>query len=167
MSSLNKFNERLSINTHSLIIIKKAEKEHSNEIVEFQVKMALETEGINLDKLTVQPGVSAVLDDSAKGSYYVTLLNGVVVASLLVTYEWSDWRNGQVFWIQSLYVIPERRKMGIFRKMYSFSKSEVLKNDTVMGIRLYLDKSNKMAIKVYKSLGINDEHYQLFEWIIN
>ena len=148
-----------------MFTIRKAVIGHINEIVKFQLNLALETEGITLTEPTVREGVDAVFNDPSKGNYYVVVLNNQLVASLLVTYEWSDWRNGQVIWIQSLYVTPEKRKQGIFKYMYSFLKSEVQKNEVIIGIRLYVDKSNEVAINTYRALGMNGEHYQMFEWI--
>jgi GNAT superfamily N-acetyltransferase len=134
-------------------------------IVDFQLKMAAETEGIQLDESTVFKGVSAVVEDNNKGQYYVTEINGKLVASLLTTFEWSDWRNGTILWIQSVYVLKEYRRKGVYRNMYSHIKNLVLENTKLNGIRLYADKSNFPAHKTYKELGMNHDHYITFEWL--
>jgi GNAT superfamily N-acetyltransferase len=134
-------------------------------LVDFQLKMASETEGIDLHEPTVFLGVSAVLNDNAKGKYYVTETGGQVIASLLTTYEWSDWRNGTVLWIQSVYVLPEFRRKGIYRNMYAYLKQQVTENNYLKGIRLYADKSNHIAHKTYKELGMSPDHYLTFEWL--
>ncbi len=136
-----------------------------NSIVSFQLKMAAETEGIILNESTVIDGVKAVINDSSKGRYYVTEINGRIVASLLTTYEWSDWRNGTILWIQSVYVIDEYRRKGVYRNMYSHIKKLVLENQNLNGIRLYTDKSNVTAHNTYRQLGMSPDHYITFEWL--
>jgi GNAT superfamily N-acetyltransferase len=134
-------------------------------IVDFQLKMAAETEGIELHEPTVLKGVTAVITDNSKGQYYVTEINGKIIASLLTTYEWSDWRNGTILWIQSVYVLNEFRRKGVYRNMYSHIKQLVLENDKLNGIRLYADKSNHPAHKAYQKLGMSPDHYVTFEWL--
>lgn len=134
-------------------------------IVDFQLKMAAETEGIELDEPTVLKGVTAVISDNTKGQYYVTEINNKIVASLLTTYEWSDWRNGTILWIQSVYVLNEYRRKGVYRNMYSYIKQLVLENEKLNGIRLYADKSNHPAHKTYQKLGMSPDHYVTFEWL--
>ena len=129
----------------------------------FQQKMALETENYHLDTDTVLKGVQAVFNDASKGKYYIVEDDGKVIASLLTTYEWSDWRNSFVIWIQSVYVLPEYRKSGVFKLMYSEIKKIVAGNPDYSGIRLYVDKTNIKAHEVYKKVGMESEHYSLFE----
>ncbi len=147
------------------MIVRKATIEDVDSIVDFQLLMATETEEILLDINVVTKGVSAVLKDKLKGQYYIAELEGKVVSSLLTTFEWSDWRNGTVLWIQSVYVLQEFRRKGIYRSMYSFIKEEVLNDVNLKGIRLYADKSNYPAQKTYKSLGMSPDHYVTFEWL--
>ena len=147
------------------MFVRKATSNDLNEIVDFQLLMAKETEDILLDKKIVTKGVLAVLTDNSKGQYYVAELNGEVMSSLLTTFEWSDWRNGTVLWIQSVYVLPKFRRKGVYRTMYSFIKGEVLNNRNLKGIRLYADKSNLPAQKTYKTLGMSPDHYVTFEWL--
>lgn len=145
--------------------VRKATTDDIVSIVDFQLKMAAETEGVQLNESTVFKGVLAVIDDKSKGQYYVTEINKKVVASLLTTFEWSDWRNGTVLWIQSVYVLKEYRRKGIYRNMYSHIKNLVLENEKLNGIRLYADKSNTTAHKTYQDLGMNHDHYITFEWL--
>jgi ribosomal protein S18 acetylase RimI-like enzyme len=147
------------------MIVREAKPGEEWNIVEFQLSMAHETESIELDRNTVEKGVAAIFNDSAKGRYYVTELDGKIIGSLLTTFEWSDWRNGIVLWIQSVYVLPEFRRKGVYRNMYSHLKDMVLKSDKLKGIRLYADKSNHAASKTYKNLGMSPDHYITFEWL--
>ncbi len=147
------------------MIIRKARSSDIYPIVDFQLKMALETEQLELNKTTVEKGVTAVVFDSAKGQYYVAEVNGNVVGSLLTTYEWSDWRNATILWIQSVYILPEFRRKGVYRNLYSHLKEIVEKDSQLNGIRLYADKSNIVAHKTYESLGMNPDHYITFEWM--
>lgn len=145
--------------------VRKATIKDYQSIVNFQQAMARETEGIELLLDPLEKGVKAVLEDPSKGIYYVAEINKKVVSSLLTTYEWSDWRNGTVLWIQSVYVMPQYRRRGVYRKMYTHIKSMVLSSDNLMGIRLYADKSNLAAHKTYENLGMNQDHYITFEWL--
>ncbi|MDX8338571.1 GNAT family N-acetyltransferase [Draconibacterium sp. IB214405] len=147
------------------MIVRQATKKDHEAIVQFQLAMAHETEGIELHQPTVIKGVEAVLNNGDKGHYYVTEVDGEVVGSLLTTFEWSDWRNGTILWIQSVYVKPEFRRKGVYRKMYSYLKDKVSKADNLNGIRLYADKTNLPAQKTYETLGMNQDHYVMFEWL--
>lgn len=145
--------------------VRQATIDDHKKIVEFQLAMANETEGIELDKQIVEKGVEAVIRDANKGNYYVAEIEGQVVSSLLTTFEWSDWRNGTILWIQSVYVKPEFRRKGVYRSMYSYIKNMVANNENLNGIRLYADKSNHPAHSTYENLGMNQDHYITFEWL--
>lgn len=147
------------------MIVRKATLKDIDSIVDFQLQMANETEGIELDRPTVTLGVSAVIKDNSKGQYYVAEIDSKVISSLLTTFEWSDWRNGTILWIQSVYVLQEFRRKGVYRNMYAHIKNLVLENDNLNGIRLYADKSNLPAQKTYKTLGMSPDHYVTFEWL--
>lgn len=134
-------------------------------IADYQVKMAWETEQLKLDPPTVELGVAAVFDDPSKGKYWLAEVKGEVVGCLLTVPEWSDWRNGTVLWIHSVYVKPEFRKHGVFRKLYSHLKTMVEVSKDLRGLRLYVEKTNGPAQKVYESLGMSGEHYHLYEWL--
>jgi GNAT superfamily N-acetyltransferase len=147
------------------ISVREASPHDAAHIIEFQKKMARETEQLELDDDVLAPGVHAVFADPSKGRYYVAQKNGRVIGSLLTTYEWSDWRNGTIVWLQSVYVQKEDRGAGVFGKMYRFIRSLVEEHHDYKGIRLYVDKSNTVARSVYRALGMTDHHYDTFEWM--
>jgi GNAT superfamily N-acetyltransferase len=134
-------------------------------IIAFQQAMARETEDLELDAEVVTRGVHGVFDDPARGRYFVAERDGEVAASLMITPEWSDWRNGTVWWIQSVYVVPALRKQHVYAGLYERVRALVLGDDSVKGIRLYVDRRNVPAQTVYARLGMNGEHYQVFEWM--
>jgi ribosomal protein S18 acetylase RimI-like enzyme len=144
---------------------RKANSADITAIIQFQLAMAKETEGLVLDPQVCTDGVQAVFVDPERGMYYVCEINGSVAGSLLITYEWSDWRNGVVWWIQSVYVLPEFRKQGVYSGLYSHVQALGRSDQNVRAIRLYVDRRNKVAQKVYESLGMNGDHYQVFEWL--
>ncbi len=133
------------------------------KIVEFQVEMALETEGAKLGADTVNKGVTAVFNSPSKGTYFVAMDGNEIVGSLLLTPEWSDWRNKWVMWIQSVYVIPQKRGSGVFRSMYNHIEEYIGGDDDIAGLRLYVDLTNNKAREVYEKIGMIGDHYQLFE----
>jgi GNAT superfamily N-acetyltransferase len=149
----------------SEIIYSLAVPEDAAAIVEFQIAMARETEDLELDRDICTEGVAAVFADSRHGFYLVAEQDGKVVASTMITYEWSDWRNGVVWWIQSVYVTPEARGRGVYKGLYAYVQELANDDDNVRGIRLYVDKRNTGAQQVYAKLGMNGEHYQVFEWM--
>ncbi|MBL7873259.1 MAG: GNAT family N-acetyltransferase [Cyclobacteriaceae bacterium] len=150
-----------------MITVRSAVLDDAISIIEFQLKMALETEGMHLDFQTVKKGVHAVFKDATKGAYYVAVDDDNVVGSLMTTYEWSDWRCGTVIWIQSVYIIPSHRGQGVYKNMYEHIQSLVTPESSYRGIRLYVDKTNHPAQRVYEKLGMNGEHYQVFEWMLS
>ena len=134
-------------------------------IINFQLAMARETEELELDRDTCTRGVEAVFADPNRGRYFVAESERRVVASLMITYEWSDWRNGVVWWIQSVYVIDELRGQGVYAGLYEYVQSLVNADESIRGIRLYVDRRNSRAQQVYTRLGMNGEHYSVFEWM--
>jgi ribosomal protein S18 acetylase RimI-like enzyme len=151
--------------TNKMVLIRHASENDSKEIIRFQLEMALESEGLALDPRTLAEGVEAVFKDPQKGKYYVAEVEHKIVGSMLITHEWSDWRNQWIYWLQSIYVIPEYRNKGIFQLMYERIRKEVVRDNTVAGIRLYVDTSNDKAIRAYNSAGMDGEHYRVFEWM--
>jgi len=147
------------------IRIREASVTDVRPIVEFQQAMARETESVELDPPVVSRGVQAVFDDPARGRYFVAEAAGEVIASLLITYEWSDWRDGKVWWIQSVYVRPEHRRRGVYARMYDEVRAAATRDAGVRGIRLYVDRRNTSAQDVYRRSGMNGEHYLVFEWM--
>ena len=134
-------------------------------IVAFQCAMARETEEMDLDDVVCGRGVAAVFDDPSRGRYFVAEYGGQVVASLLITFEWSDWRDGAVWWIQSVFVRPDMRKQGIYAGLYEHVRRLAAADESVKGIRLYVDRRNTAAQEVYRKLGMDGEHYVVFEWM--
>ena len=132
-------------------------------IVEFNAAMAKETENLELDRERLQKGTEALIADSSNGIYYVAEADGKVVGQLMITYEWSDWRNGTFWWIQSVYVQPEYRERGIFRSLYRYVESIARNRGVVCGLRLYVDQSNKRAQQTYEALGMKHSHYQIMD----
>ncbi len=145
------------------IIYRKAMAEDAEAIVELQLRMAWETEQVQLDRQVCSNGVGAVFTNPQLGTYFVAELEGRVIASLMITYEWSDWRARQVWWIQSVYVDPEARRKGVYRGLYARILDLVDRDETIAGIRLYVDRRNVPAQQVYTRLGMNGDHYQVFE----
>ncbi len=148
-----------------MIVISKAGKEDVQVIADFQVAMALETEGIQLDPETVYKGVSMVFADPSKGFYLVAKQDDEIVGSLMITFEWSDWRARTVWWIQSLYVLAGYRRQGVFKQMYAWLLERVSPDDSIGGIRLYVDLTNLNAQKVYESIGMDGNHYRFYEYM--
>ena len=147
-----------------MINVRFATPEDAVDIVEFQLRMAWETEELELNPDVVSKGVAAGFDDSSKGRYIVAEYDGEVVASMMLTPEWSDWRNNTFLWIQSVYVMPDFRKVGIFRRMYEFVNVMVENSPEYAGLRLYVEVNNRIAQEVYTKLGMDGEHYRMFEW---
>lgn len=146
-------------------VVRDAVGEDAPSIVDFQIAMAWETEMLKLDRATVSKGVDAVFKDQTKGRYFVVEKVGAVVGSLLITYEWSDWRNNHIWWIQSVFVVDEMRGQGVFRLMYEHVKEYVEKDEGIAGLRLYVDLSNQRAQQVYRRMGMNGDHYAVYEWM--
>ena len=146
-------------------IYREARLNDVERIVDFQLAMAQETEQIQLDRQVCTLGVQAVFRDRNLGRFYVGEVDSAAVASTLITYEWSDWRNGVVWWIQSVYVLPAARKQGIYAGLYRYVQNLARADETVRGIRLYVDRRNAPAQQVYARLGMNGDHYQVFEWM--
>ena len=149
----------------SPIHYREANKRDTRDIVDFQIAMARETEGIELHRFVCMRGVEAVFEDRTLGRYFVAEVDSDLAASLMITYEWSDWRNGMVWWIQSVYVRPEFRRRGIYAGLYQFVRGIAENLETVKGIRLYVDRRNEPAQEVYRRLGMDGEHYRVFEWM--
>ncbi|TNE81817.1 MAG: GNAT family N-acetyltransferase [Bacteroidetes bacterium] len=131
-------------------------------IADFNQKMAWETEKKQLDPTIINPGVEAVLKDSSKGFYLLFMEDNEVVGQLMVTYEWSDWRNNTIWWIQSVYVREDQRGKGIYTALYEEVKRRA-KEAGIQTIRLYVEKENARAQRVYRHHGMEATHYDLFE----
>ncbi len=145
------------------ILVRPANPSDLKALVEFNSAMALETEGKNLDPDPLHAGVAAVLEDGLKGFYLVAECQGNPVGQLLVTSEWSDWRNAYFWWIQSVYVMPEHRRRGVYRALDQQVRAQAKLRGNVCGVRLYVDRRNHGAQKVYSSLGMVPSHYDMYE----
>lgn len=134
-------------------------------IVDFQLHMAEESEDLPLDRDTLTAGVAAVFSGQAQAGYWMAEEEQGVVGMLMTVPEWSDWRNGTVIWIHSVYVKPEARRRGVFRSMYVHLHTMVRESDELVGLRLYVDRTNKRAQRVYEEMGMTREHYHMYEWL--
>lgn len=143
--------------------IRLATKDDIGDLVEFNLAMALETEGKQLDTDVLRRGVEAVFDDDKKGFYVVVESEEGVAAGLMVTYEWSDWRNGWFWWIQSVFVRPQFRGRGLYGEMYAFVNTLANEAGNVCGFRLYVEQKNQRAQRVYEKLGMEKTYYLMFE----
>lgn len=147
------------------VLIRFADHKDIETIKRFQIAMALETENIELDENTVEKGVSAIFKKKAHGRYVVTEIDGRVVASLLLLDEWSDWRNGVVWWIHSVYVDPAFRGQKIFPRMYHYIQASAEADPSIRGLRLYVEKHNDRAQHVYSKIGMSKDRYDMYEWM--
>jgi GNAT superfamily N-acetyltransferase len=143
--------------------IRKARPADALVIVDFNRRLAQETESLLLDSATVKRGVCALLNDPAKGIYFVAEEHGVVVGQLLITYEWSDWRNGNFWWLQSVYVTQDHRSAGVFLALFKHVQRLAKSKRDVCGLRLYVEENNRHAQQVYERLGMSRTHYKIYE----
>jgi GNAT superfamily N-acetyltransferase len=151
------------MNSPVSIRIRLAQAGDAADIVRFNAAMAIETEHKKLDEAVLRAGVDAALADSRHGFYLVAESAGRVVACLLITYEWSDWRNGQWWWLQSVYVQEEFRRHGVFRALYAEVERRVHATPDAIGLRLYVECDNRRAQATYATLGMHETDYRLYE----
>lgn len=149
----------------STMVIRHAERSDGAAIAEWNAAMAWETEQKRLDPAVLSRGVMAVFDEPRRGFYLVAERDGRAVGCLMVTYEWSDWRNGDFWWIQSVYVAPEARRGGVFRALYA-DVARRAKEVGAVGIRLYVETENHRAQSTYRELGMEQCHYYMYEQMI-
>ena len=145
------------------INIRQATPDDSAIIAEFNTRLADETESLRLEADVINAGVAAVLNDPSRGIYFVAEADGKIIGQLMITYEWSDWRNGNLWWIQSVYVAPAYRRRGIFRALFKHVQALANWQKEVCGLRLYMHAENAKARRTYESLGMKATHYQVFE----
>ena len=141
--------------------IRRAAASDENTLVAFNAALAWESEGKRLDPTVLRAGVRAAFADPAKGFYVVAESEGTIVGQTGITFEWSDWRNGWYWWIQSVYVKEEARRQGVFRAIYRYLETEATADATAIGIRLYVEKENAKAQATYRTLGLEEESYLL------
>jgi len=130
---------------------------------DFNIAMAKETESKKLDPEIADKGVKNLINHPERGFYLMAECGTKIAGSLMITREWSDWRNGFFWWIQSVYVLPEFRRIGIFKSLYQKVQTLAKKEKDVCGLRLYVDRDNKPAIQTYLALGMQETDYLLFE----
>jgi ribosomal protein S18 acetylase RimI-like enzyme len=143
--------------------IRLAVSEDAPQLVEFNRAMARETEDLGLDPDTVTAGVRAMLDHPERGFYVVAARGTRLAGALMITTEWSDWRNGLFWWIQSVYVCPECRRQGVYRTLYHFVHALAGERAEVCGFRLYVERENHGAQETYRSLGMRRTRYLVYE----
>ncbi len=147
--------------------IRRAETNDVDTIADFNIEMAGETEDIVLPRLRLLKGVKALLEDISKGFYVMAELDGKPVGQAMITYEWSDWRDSTFWWIQSVYVLPQYRRMGVFRALFHHIKLIAEETTDVCGLRLYVEQGNHAAKQTYESLGMEESHYELREIMLS
>ena len=145
------------------LTIREAELSDLDAIVEFNLRLATESENKVLDRELVTKGVAALLRDSAKGRYFVAEAEGDIVGQIMHTREWSDWRNGDIWWLQSVYVAAPFRRRGVFRRLFLHLWEEADRSPDVVGIRLYVEADNQAAQNTYRDLGMNRPGYFVME----
>ncbi|MBQ61465.1 MAG: GNAT family N-acetyltransferase [Gammaproteobacteria bacterium] len=146
-----------------MIEIREARPEEVPVIAEFNQAMALETENKHLDGKVILAGVTRMIQDRELGFYLVALIEDDIAGCLGITTEWSDWRDGLFWWVQSVYVSPEFRGKGVFSKLYQRVKELAKRDKGICGIRLYAEKENERAIRTYRRLGMSVTDYRLLE----
>jgi ribosomal protein S18 acetylase RimI-like enzyme len=150
------------VNSTTTPIIRTARASDADTITDFNICMAKETESIDLDAAIVGSGVRQALADPHKAMYFVAEVDGRVVGQLMITHEWSDWRDGDIWWVQSVYVHPDFRKVGAFKALYRHAE-QAAKDAGAVGIRLYVDEHNEGAQAAYVRLGMHVSNYKVME----
>ncbi len=145
------------------IVVRPAGRADVETLVAFNRAMAAETEGVALDVERLRAGTEAVFDDPSRGFYRIAEVDGRAAGMLLVTREWSDWRNGDFWWIQSVYVDPRFRRRGVYRAMHEQVMREARAAAGVRGVRLYVERENHRAQETYRALGMSPSNYDMYE----
>jgi ribosomal protein S18 acetylase RimI-like enzyme len=145
------------------MVIRRARAADAPVIVEFNRLLAKESEGKELDVARLSAGVAATFSDPHKGPYFLAEEDGTILGQMQITFEWSDWRNGWFWWIQSVYVRPEARRRGVFRTLYDHVVQAARQDSTVIGIRLYVERENAAAQQTYLRMGMEWTNYLLLE----
>jgi GNAT superfamily N-acetyltransferase len=145
------------------ITIRMGEMNDADIVAEANIAMAWETERKRLDPVVIGRGVRALLNNPQYGFYVIACDGQTIAGSLMVTSEWSDWRNALIWWIQSLYIQPAYRRHGVFRKLYDFVRTQASQRPDVCGIRLYVEQSNHIAKQAYGAVGMHETSYRIYE----
>ncbi|MGI9205414.1 MAG: GNAT family N-acetyltransferase [Woeseiaceae bacterium] len=146
--------------------IREAGPADQSVIADFNSRLADETEGKQLDPALIGPGVKALLADATKGRYWLAIIDGKVAGQIMVTYEWSDWRNGMLWWIQSVYVPAEFRRQGVFSALFQHVESLVKEDQNACGLRLYVENNNTRAQETYRNLAMVEPGYIVMESLL-
>ncbi len=147
------------------INIRRAAPADAAFIAESNAALALESEGRTLDDAQLRPGVAAILADESLGFYLIAEINGQPAGQLMITYEWSDWRNGTFWWIQSVYVRPQHRRRGVYRALHRHAAAAAQATGSVCGLRLYVEQDNTTAQQVYAQMGMTQTRYYMYEYL--
>ena len=145
------------------VTVRTATADDAETLARFNKAMAEETENKTLDADTVRAGVNTMFDDPARGFYLVAVRDDTIVGSLMITTEWSDWRNGVFWWVQSVYVRPEARRTGIYTALHRTVRERAKTTDDVCGLRLYVERGNEAARETYEALGMTETSYRMYE----
>ncbi len=145
------------------ITIRPANSDDIPLLVDGNQRLAAETEAKHLDGETLAAGLAAMFEDPSRGQYFIAEVDGQPAGQIMNTYEWSDWRNGQIWWVQSVYVWAEFRNQGVFRALYEHLAKIAREDSSVVGIRLYVENENNRAQEVYRKLGMKDPGYFVLE----
>ncbi len=148
------------------LVIRAATLDDVPTIVDFNLRLAEETEETVLDARIVQDGVRTLLSEPARGRYDVACVAGAVVGQIMHTREWSDWRNGDIWWIQSVFVHPDHRRRGVFRRLYEHVRQQADVEPGVVGLRLYVENSNESAQTTYRRLGMTATGYRVMQELL-
>lgn len=145
------------------LVIRPAGFDDVETIVEFNIRLADESEDTALDAATLRDGVRRLFEDDSRGRYFVAMRDNRIIGQIMLTYEWSDWRNGQIWWIQSVYVHPDFRKQGVLRALYGHVERTARANPDVVGLRLYVEEENERAQEAYRKLGMAPGGYWVMQ----
>lgn len=143
--------------------IREAGLSDAETVVDFNRRLARETESKELSLDELIPGVDKALSQPDQCRYFVACLDGRTIGQIMLTYEWSDWRNGQIWWIQSVYVPAEHRRLGVFRALFQHVEQLARRTSGVVGLRLYVERHNTAALEVYRRMGLGDAGYEVLE----
>jgi len=147
------------------VTIRDARPDDLDFIVAANAALARESEDIELEPGLVKPGVAAVLGNPALGRYFIAESGGTPIGQMMLTFEWSDWRNGVFWWIQSVFVDPAQRGQGVFSLLFRHVMKEADRNPEVCGLRLYVDRGNRRARSIYAHLGLHHSNYEVMECV--
>ena len=145
------------------LIIRQARSGDIDALIDFNQRIAMETEEVALDGETVRSGLERLFQSDRYGFYTVAESAGEIVGSLMITYEWSDWRNGVIWWIQSVYVRADHRRQGVYRQLYENARRLGEEAGGVVAFRLYVEKENEVAQQTYRKMGMKETYYRIFE----